>query len=346
MSRSLLAVGMITLLFAPSSRAQDEMRLRGQISFQMNKATAIVLHPETKYLGAGFTDGSILFFGPQAGKFISVEFAKAHQQAVNAVAFSTDGAWFATASADGTVKIWESYTLDRFQTDCQTRKEGAPLPPVPAAKKTIQVHQFPLTAVAFSPDGKTILAGCKDGSIRAHTISTLKQAALFPPHRGSVNAVAYSPDGKLIASAGADKIVKLAKAEGKPGLTLPIHDGPVLDLSFSPDSKQVATASGIAKKSGIVRIFAVESGKEEATLAKSTDVINTVSFHPKLPRLATGGPDKKLRVWDTETKKEIYADTYAKEIVRAVYSGDGKMLGGISVEEIMWWSGDWEKPTK
>lgn len=346
MSRLLFATGCVSLLLVSSLLAQDENRLQGHISFQMNKATSVAVHSEAKYVAAGFSDGLIMFLAPQPGKFITVEFVGAHPQSTTSVAFSPDGAWFATASADGTIKIWESDVLDRFQTACQTRKEGAPKPPMPVAKKTIKAHPTGVTAIAYNPDGKTIASGGLDGALKLWNVETLKPTFSVAAQRGTVHAVAFSPDGSLIATAGADKTAKLWKADGKLLHTLGNHEGAVLSVSFSADGKQLATASGIAKKSGQVRIFATETGKETSNLGKLTDLVSSVSFHPKLPRIATGGPDKKVRVWDTETKQQIYADDFAKEMASVVYSTNGKTLATVSAEEFKWWVGDWMKPKK
>jgi WD40 repeat protein len=63
-----------------------------------------------------------------------------------AVAFSPDSKTFATASSDGTARLWDGTTAKPL---------GPPLP-----------HPSAVRAVAFSPDGRTVLTGSVDGRAR------------------------------------------------------------------------------------------------------------------------------------------------------------------------------------
>ncbi len=57
-----------------------------------------------------------------------------------------------------------------------------------------------IQSVAFSPDGKTLLAGCDDGQIRLWDLATKKIVWSEDVEHGPVTAVAFSPDGKLFAA--------------------------------------------------------------------------------------------------------------------------------------------------
>jgi len=73
-----------------------------------------------------------------------------HADRVSSVAFSRDGRTLASASGDGTVRLW----------DVRTRKAlGAPL----------KGHTAPVSSVAFSPDGRTLASASADGTIRLWT---------------------------------------------------------------------------------------------------------------------------------------------------------------------------------
>src|SRR5262249_20054604 len=64
------------------------------------------------------------------------------------------------------------------------------------------------TAVAFSPDGRLIAAGCEDGSARLWDVATLKP--LGPPvgGRSRVLGVAFPPDGRSFVTADLDGQVR------------------------------------------------------------------------------------------------------------------------------------------
>ena len=99
-------------------------------------------------------------------------------------------------------------------------------------------------AVAFSPDGKTVLTGSVDKTARLWETATGKP--LGPPlqHQNGVGAVAFSPDGRTVLTGSWDNTARLwAVATGKQiGLPLPHQDG-VTAVAFSPDGKTVMTGS-------------------------------------------------------------------------------------------------------
>ncbi|MBZ0298510.1 MAG: WD40 repeat domain-containing protein, partial [Anaerolineae bacterium] len=117
---------------------------------------------------------------------VSQQFAlSGHAAAVNALAFSPNGALLASAGDDQTVRLWN-----------------------PASGESIAVlngHQAPVHALAFSPDGSRLVSGSSDGAIILWDLSA-QAPALTPQTSGSaVRALAFSPDGTLLASAGGDQ---------------------------------------------------------------------------------------------------------------------------------------------
>jgi WD40 repeat protein len=99
-------------------------------------------------------------------------------------------------------------------------------------------------AVAFSPDGKTVLTGSVDNTARLWETAAGKP--LGPPlqHQDLVVAVAFSPDGKTVLTGSIDKTSRLWETvTGKP-LGPPLqHQGQVVAVAFSPDGKTVLTGS-------------------------------------------------------------------------------------------------------
>jgi WD domain, G-beta repeat len=64
-----------------------------------------------------------------------------------------------------------------------------------------------VTAVSWSPDGKTLASACADKTILLWQASSGQLLRTLRGHQGSVTSVAWSPDGKTLASASADKTV-------------------------------------------------------------------------------------------------------------------------------------------
>jgi WD40 repeat protein len=70
-------------------------------------------------------------------------------------------------------------------------------------------HEGKVWAVAFSPDGKTVLTGSMDGTARLWDARTGRPIGTPLHHRGRVRAVAFSPDGRRILTACGDNTARL-----------------------------------------------------------------------------------------------------------------------------------------
>ena len=79
---------------------------------------------------------------------------------------------------------------------------------------SFQGHKDGVWSIAYSPDGKHIVSGSLDKTIRIWDISTYKTVAgPFQGHTDSVWSIAYSPDGKSIVSGSADGSLKVWKTQ-------------------------------------------------------------------------------------------------------------------------------------
>jgi len=109
--------------------------------------------------------------------------------------------------------------------------------------------------LAFSPDSKTLAAGCEDGKIKLLNLRDGK--AEFAPlfHAGRVRCVAFSPDGKLFASGGEDKKVQVCDAASGRSLANLSMPHFVNNVAFSFDGRTLA--GGCDHADGGVRLWDV-----------------------------------------------------------------------------------------
>jgi hypothetical protein len=107
-----------------------------------------------------------------------------------------------------------------------------------------QGHSASVLSVAFSPDGKTIVSGSADQTIRLWDLAGNPIGQPFQGHSASVWSVAFSPDGKTIVSGSADQTIRLWDLAGNPiGQPFQGHSDSVSSVAFSPDGKTIVSGS-------------------------------------------------------------------------------------------------------
>lgn len=203
-------------------------------------------------------------------------------------------------------------------------------------RNRITGYPKPVDAVAFSPDGRTLVTGSDDNVVRLRDVATGKLRATLTGHTDEVSAVEYSPDGRTLASSSDDKTVRLwDPATGRPRAVLTGHRGGVYTLAFSRDGRTLATGS----RDGTVRLWDVTARRTRAIAKGHTGIVAAVAFSPDGRTLATGGWDRTARLWDTATGRRRATLTGHTNTVGAVtFSPDGRTLatGGYDETVRLW----------
>ena len=127
-----------------------------------------------------------------------------HTNKVNSVTFSLDGKYAASGSDDKTIKVWN---LRENKNEFTLKSYGAN--PLNDQESTLSC----VMSIAFSPNGKILIGGLKDGNIVVwNFIDDFK--VRLNGHSDSVNTVAFSPDGNTFASGSSDGNIKLWNLKG------------------------------------------------------------------------------------------------------------------------------------
>jgi WD40 repeat protein/serine/threonine protein kinase len=155
-----------------------------------------------------------------------------HDAATHALAVSPSGPYFASGSADRTVKLWNA--------------QGQSL------MRTYRGHKDFVTALAFAPEGKILASGALDGSIRLWSTSSSRLQRTLTGHKGRIGGLAFSPAGDLLASVGEDGLVRLWDfRRGRTARLMTGHSGVIRSVAYAPDGRRIATAG----EDGTVRLW-------------------------------------------------------------------------------------------
>jgi WD40 repeat protein len=194
-----------------------------------------------KWLLTGGEDKTIRLWDLETGK--EVRRFEGHTDKVRAVAFSPDGNRAVSGGlfSDPTVRVWDveggrelsRYLIETAGGDDDPLKFGG----FGGLRAATRVWRSGIASVAFSPDGKLVLAGCMDNVLRVFEVSTGKERKL-EGHTQQLLGAVFTPDGKRILSGSYDKTVRLWDVEsGKEVCRFFGHDNWVWGVAVSPDGR-------------------------------------------------------------------------------------------------------------
>ena len=202
-------------------------------------------------------------------------------------------------------------------------------PKVPEYKllKTLEEHIKLVWSVAYSPDGKKIVSGSDDKTIKIWNANTGQCLKTLEGHSYFVNSVAFSPDGKKIVSGSYGGTIKIWNANtGQCLQTLIGHSTLVYSLSYSPDGRKII--SGSYDKT--IKIWDANTGQCLKTMKGDSEGILSVAYSPDGSKIISGSFDKTVKIWDANTGeclKTLKGHSYSVQSV--AYSPDGtKIISG------------------
>ncbi|KAF9234524.1 WD40-repeat-containing domain protein [Melanogaster broomeanus] len=235
----------------------------------------------TKILSGG-DDGKIIMWSAETREIIRIIKPRASGASIWSLSFSPDDKTFASASSDGTCRIWNTGT-------------GGLL-------LDFDDHQGEVEWVAYSPNGAKIASGADDHTIRIR--NTLTGERLTQPllHEECVRSLVWSPDSRLLISACDNGQICFwsAPTGAQLGPSLQAHFNEINCMAISPNGSLLASASS----DHTARLWSTVTRKPFGRVFQHSDEVYTVAFSPNGQFFATGGAENVIFLWDISHEQE------------------------------------------
>ena len=174
-------------------------------------------------------------------------------------------------------------------------QQTSPTPIAPIG--TLDGHTEAVYSVGFTPDGKSVVSGGFDQSVRVWDLASRKEVRRFDGHTGLVLSVAVDKDGKQILSGGLDKTAKVWELPPSgPSKTLADHPGGIRAIALKPDGKQLAVGSG-----KVVKIWDLDGPKPIRELTGHAEDVESIAWRGDGNQIASGDKARTIRLWDATT---------------------------------------------
>jgi WD40 repeat protein/mono/diheme cytochrome c family protein len=196
------------------------------------------------------------------------------------IAFSPASDRVAACSADRSIRVW----------NVASGKE----------ELLIEDHADWVMAVTFNNDGTRLASASRDKTSKVFDAKTGDAVATYTGHGDTVFGVAFSADGKQVFSSGADKKVHVWNpADGKKAADIGGFGLEVYELAVNGDKLFACSADKQA------RLFDAGKRNQIKAFAGHADWIYALSYHDGSKRLATGGYDGEVKVWNIDDGKQV-----------------------------------------
>jgi WD40 repeat protein len=195
---------------------------------------ALAMAPDGKRAAGSLDDFSIQLVDVPGGKLANK--LAGHTNWVLALAFNADGKQLASGGYEGKVFIWD---VDGGKKMSEIVVKPATPPPDPKAPPP---PPLTVTAVAFSPDGKTLAAGTADGQIFLFNPADGKLIRPLPGHTAVITSLIFHPNNTLLVSGSKDRSIRLWNlAAGQPFKVLEGHTAWVDGVSLMSQGTRLAS---------------------------------------------------------------------------------------------------------
>jgi WD40 repeat protein/serine/threonine protein kinase len=301
---------------------------------EVKNCNSVAFSPDGRWIAAGCMDRTVRLYHLATGAEPRILYG--HKGFVYGVAFSPDSTLLTSVGEDRSVRLWEVAT---------GRELGA-----------FHGHAFHVFSVAFHPDGRRIASGGSEGVVKIWDV--VQSRPTIHNQVWWVTGIAFHKDGRRVATESARW--RMHEADGNPQLINknqvrfefwdmetgeaygsvtspdagpdhgPLSCWPLQPEANSPDGRW--TAKVVPGGPDQVQVTEKATGRS-FSLTGHTGGIMHITFSPDSRRIATSSDDRTVKLWDTESGREVLTlRGHTASVLCAAFSPEGDRLVSGSVD--------------
>src|SRR5262245_38849768 len=192
-----------------------------------------------------------------------------------------------------------------------------------------------VTAIAYSADGRYLLAGGEDvtndeaadpgdrHALRLWDVSTGEEVSRFRGHSSAVTCVAFAPRAARAASASRDGTLHVWNTIArKSAFSFRRPESPVLSVAFSPEGQRLLPGG----EDCVVRVWDLQSGDRLSRCEGHTAAVTAVAWF-RDGRITSASLDQSVRVWDGPTGRQLHCwEGHAGGVRSVAVAPDGNLV--------------------
>ena len=202
----------------------------------------------------------------------------------------------------------------------------------------LKSHSEAVVTLAVSPDGRWLVSGSEDWTLRLWDVQVNRVVCTFEGHTGIVHTVAFTPDGKSILSGSEDRLLCLWDINSAQLIeTFKGHTLAVQGVAISDDGKLASSVS----EDGTVRIWDLESKLSKKVFKSPYHQLNAIAIMNHGSKLIFGAGDWTIRKIDLQNGAEKTFEGHSGIVRSLALSPDGtRLLSGADDGTIRVWALD------
>ncbi len=240
-----------------------------------NYFRCIEFGPHDQFLVAGSADGK-LFIWEKPLLNTKPDIIKGHQSIVYNIAVNNNSKHMATASADGTIKLWDLSNLNSFNT--------------------IDSVKAKVTCADFNNDGSKLAYCCSNGDIKVIRMDGSGEITFSVKEKSPATSVCFGTEGKYLATGFLSGMIKIWNIDYKNENPIEIigrHSSQVSSLVITSDMRLFSGSYDGTIKGGYFL-----KGEESPISINDNDLwVYDICLSPDGNYLASGSADKTARIF-------------------------------------------------